>query len=125
MNSSNFIHVFGKSVVVGLAKSFGLNLPTEYSTWTLNEEEKRWHDRISLMIRCAESGEMVMRDRYELDRHDSEYDDGDLEWDYEEEATSTLRRTETVHFRKRKFCSLHLFRAGIFIVSKMLRLILL
>ncbi|EFO88119.1 hypothetical protein CRE_06040 [Caenorhabditis remanei] len=53
MDPPDFSEVRGKAIVESLAITFGLNLP---SSVTLNDVEKRWRDRIALMIRCAETG---------------------------------------------------------------------
>ncbi|EFO83283.1 hypothetical protein CRE_13642 [Caenorhabditis remanei] len=83
MDPPDFSEVRGKAIVESLAITFGLNLP---SSVTLNDVEKRWRDRIALMIRCAETGEGIIREKDVLTRHDCEYDEEDLDWDYEDEV---------------------------------------
>ncbi|CAO4376959.1 unnamed protein product [Caenorhabditis nigoni] len=68
-----------------MANSFGIAVQSEYMVVQLNEDEKKWCDRLSLMLRCAESGEIHLRERQELIRNDLDYENGDEEWDFEEE----------------------------------------
>ncbi|PIC30862.1 hypothetical protein B9Z55_021960 [Caenorhabditis nigoni] len=85
-----FPQICGKTVVSHLAKNFGVDLATKKEV-LLNQEEKKLADRLSLMIRMAATGELVMSDRHELVRNEDE-DGGDEDWDFEEEEGVETKR---------------------------------
>ncbi|GMR30203.1 hypothetical protein PMAYCL1PPCAC_00398, partial [Pristionchus mayeri] len=59
---------------------------TTFDRNSLNGSEMKWLDRIVMMIKSAESGELRVREHVQLAREDSEDEgDSDSEWDYEEE----------------------------------------
>lgn len=86
----DFFSVSAKDVAAVVAATFDPSLSLPVSRDALNFSEKKWADRLIVMLRGAESGELVVCERVEAVKEDGHEEEE--EWDFEEandQPTST------------------------------------
>lgn len=77
--------ISGKKVAAGVAAKFN---DSQFDRNSLNSSERKLMDRVVMMMKAAESGELKVREHVQLVRKDEDQSDSDCDWDYEEEEGS-------------------------------------